>query len=80
VDTARAPTAYGIATLGGTLGVALAACCLRALVLIGPRNIPRLSDARLDLPVLFAAAVTILVGLLAGIVPAFSAGKTPSGV
>lgn len=65
-----------IGTLGGALGLVLAAWCLRTLVLIGPRDIPRLSEARLDLPVLvFAAAVTIVVALFAGIAPAFSAGK-----
>jgi putative ABC transport system permease protein len=65
-----------IGTLGGGLGLVLAAWCLRTLVLIGPRNIPRLSEARLDVPVLwFAAVVTILVALLAGVVPTFSAGK-----
>ena len=41
-----------IAVLGGGLGLVLAAWCLRTLVLIGPRNIPRLSDASLDVPVL----------------------------
>lgn len=65
-----------IAALGGGLGLVLAAWCLRTLVLIGPRNIPRLSEARLDVPVLvFGSAVTILVGLFAGVVPAFGAGK-----
>jgi putative ABC transport system permease protein len=65
-----------IAVQGGGLGLALAAWCLRTLVLIGPRNIPRLSDASLDLPVLlFGAAVTLLVGLFAGVAPAFTAGK-----
>ena len=65
-----------ISALGGGLGLVLAAWCLRTLVLIGPRDIPRLSEARLDVPVfLFGAAVTILVGLFAGVAPAFTAGK-----
>lgn len=65
-----------IAALGGGLGLALAAWCLRTLVLIGPRNIPRLSEVRLDVPVLlFGAAVTMLVGLFAGVAPAFTSGK-----
>src|ERR1700687_5986576 len=65
-----------IAALGGGLGLVLAAWCLRTLVLMGPPDIPRLSEARLDGPVfLFGAAVTILVGLFAGVAPAFTAGK-----
>jgi predicted permease len=65
-----------IAALGGGLGLLLAAGCLRTLALLGPRDIPRLSEARLDVPVfLFGTAVTILVGLLAGFAPAFTAGK-----
>lgn len=70
-----------IAALGGGLGLVLAAWCLRTLVLIGPRDIPRLSEARLDVPVfLFGAAVTILVGLFAGVAPAFTAGKVDLSV
>jgi len=65
-----------IAALGAGLGLVLADWCLRTLVLIEPRNIPRLSEARLDLPVLlFGAAVTILVGLFTGVAPAFTAGR-----
>ena len=65
-----------IAGLGGGLGLVLAAWCLRTLLQTGPRDIPRLSEARLDIPVfLFGAAVTILVGLFAGVAPAFTAGK-----
>ena len=65
-----------LGVMGGALGLVLAAWCLRTLILIGPRNIPRLSDATLDLPVLlFAAAISILVVLLAGLAPILNAGK-----
>lgn len=65
-----------VAAIGGALGLLLASWCLRTLVLIGPRDIPRLSEAALDLPVLvFATAITMAVGLLAGLAPVFSAGK-----
>jgi putative ABC transport system permease protein len=65
-----------VAGIGGALGLLLASWCLRSLVLIGPRDIPRLSEAALDLPVLvFATAITIVVGLLAGVAPVFSAGR-----
>jgi putative ABC transport system permease protein len=65
-----------IAAIGGALGLLLAGWCLRALILIGPRNIPRLTEATLDLPVLlFAAVISIAVGLLAGLAPVLNAGK-----
>jgi len=65
-----------VAVIGGALGLLLAAGCLRTLIVIGPRNIPRLSDAGLDVPVLlFAAGVSIVVGLLAGLAPVLSTGK-----
>ena len=65
-----------IAALGGALGLLLAGFCLRTLVLMGPTDIPRLSEATLDVQVLiFAAAVTMIVGLLSGIAPVFTARK-----
>ena len=65
-----------IAAIGGGLGLLLAKACLRALVLAGPTDIPRLSEAGLDWQVLiFAAAATIAAGLLAGIAPVFTARK-----
>ena len=65
-----------LAVIGGALGLLLAAWCLRTLILIGPRSIPRLTDATLDLPVLlFATVASILVGLLAGVAPLLNAGK-----
>jgi predicted permease len=65
-----------LAAIGGALGLLLAAWCLRTLILIGPRGIPRLTDATLDLPVLlFATVITILVGLLAGLAPILNTRK-----
>ena len=64
------------AGIGGTLGVLLAGACLRLLIATGPRNIPRLSEVSLDTTVLlFAAAITIAVGLLAALAPALAAGR-----
>jgi predicted permease len=65
-----------IAGFGGALGLLLAAWCLRALILIGPRNIPRLTEASLDVPVLlFATVISVVVGLLAGLAPVLQAGR-----
>jgi putative ABC transport system permease protein len=65
-----------IAVIGGALGLLLAGWCLRTLILIGPRDIPRLTEATLDIPVLlFAAVISVAVGLLAGLAPVLNAGK-----
>ncbi|MDE3195207.1 MAG: FtsX-like permease family protein, partial [Acidobacteriota bacterium] len=65
-----------IALLGGILGLPIAFGCLRALIVMAPGNLPRVAEISLDVPVLlFAAAVTILTGLLAGIAPVFASTK-----
>jgi putative ABC transport system permease protein len=64
---------FVISAVGGAVGLLLAGVCLRALVLAGPRDIPRLWDAGLNLPVLFfTATVTVTTGLLAGLAPVLS--------
>jgi predicted permease len=65
-----------IAAIGGAVGLLFAGWCLRTLILIGPNDIPRLSEATLDIPVLlFAAVISVSVGLLAGLAPVLNAGK-----
>jgi putative ABC transport system permease protein len=65
-----------ITLLGGACGVLLAGVGLRAMETLGPRGIPRLSEASLNLPVLaFAAMLTLLVGLVCSLVPVISSGK-----
>jgi predicted permease len=60
-----------LAMLGGVVGIALAFGAVRLLVALEPGNLPRLQDITLDLPVLlFALGLTLLSGLLFGIVPA----------
>jgi putative ABC transport system permease protein len=70
--------------LGGGLGVLASAWGLDALVTIVPRDVPRLDDIRLDLPVLaFALLTTLVASLLAGIAPAvhaFGARRVASGI
>jgi predicted permease len=59
-----------LALLGGALGVGLAYGGLRLLVAIGPSNLPRLSEISIDTVVLgFAVAVSLLSGLLFGLIP-----------
>jgi predicted permease len=59
-----------LASLGGVLGIALAYGGLRALVALGPANLPRLAEIAID-PVVLGFAVTISVasGLLFGLIP-----------
>jgi putative ABC transport system permease protein len=59
---------------GGIVGVLLAWWGTRALRPLIPANVPRADGIGLDLPVLaFTAAVTIICGLMVGLVPALRA-------
>jgi predicted permease len=59
-----------LALIGGALGIGLAYLALRALIAIGPANLPRLSEISIDVVVLgFALAVSVISGLLFGFMP-----------
>jgi putative ABC transport system permease protein len=61
-----------LAFLGGAGALLLAAWGVKLLATLGPRNIPRLNEAALDLPVLgFTLAVALLTGLIFGMAPAW---------
>ena len=65
-----------ITLLGGAFGIVLAGFGLRAIEILGPRDIPRLSEASLNLPVLiFAVALTLTVALVCSLVPLVSSEK-----
>jgi len=65
-----------ISLVGGGLGILLAGLGLRAIEVLGPRDIPRLSEASLNVPVLsFAAALTVAVALVCSLVPMLSSSK-----
>ena len=60
--------------LGGVLGIALAIAGVRALGLMGAAGLPRATGIRIDAPVLgYAIGISILAGLLFGLVPAVRA-------
>ncbi|HEX8139652.1 MAG TPA: ABC transporter permease [Pyrinomonadaceae bacterium] len=60
-----------LALLGGAVGLFLAMWIVELLVALGPREIPRLDEAGLDAPVLlFTLVISIVTGLLFGLVPA----------
>jgi putative ABC transport system permease protein len=62
--------------VGGAFGIVLAGFGLRTIEVLGPRDIPRLSEAGLNLPVLiFAAALTLAVALVCSLVPLVSSDK-----
>ncbi len=73
-----------IAALGGSLGLGMAVVLRRALVaLVANRvNVPRLDEARLDLPVvLFTLGVSLATGFIFGVVPAIisTGGRSDAG-
>lgn len=60
-----------LATLGGIVGLAAAVVGTRLLVRIAPATIPNLDQVSVDGPVVaFAIAISMLTGLLFGLVPA----------
>ena len=61
---------------GGALGVLLARACINVLIRMAPGDLPHVSTVRLDLGVLgFAFAVTLLAGILFGLIPAVQSAR-----
>ncbi len=66
-----------LAALGGVAGVLLAHWTLAALARLGPRSVPWIDTLHLDLrATLFTGAVTLVVALLSGALPAWRAALT----
>jgi putative ABC transport system permease protein len=66
-----------LALVGGAAGVLLAYVGLRALVSLGPVSIPRLDETGINAAALaFSAIVSVLAGLLFGVLPALRASST----
>ncbi|HEX8680185.1 MAG TPA: ABC transporter permease, partial [Chthoniobacterales bacterium] len=65
-----------LAVMGGIVGVFLAYWGIRLLVAFGPDNIPRLSEITIDPRVLaFTFGVSLLTGVLFGLIPALQASR-----
>ncbi len=66
--------------LGGAAGVGLAYAALKLLVALAPAGLPRLDEISIDTrTVLFALAISVLSGLLFGLIPVFRyAGIRPA--
>ena len=66
-----------LAGIGGVTGVMLAYGALRLILARAPIDLPRLDEVHLDLRVLlFTAAISLLAGLLFGILPAWRMSRT----
>src|SRR5579864_3909128 len=66
-----------IALAGGALGVLLAYAAVRALVASAPVDLPRLDEVHLDFRALvFALVVSLVAGLLFGLIPAWRAARS----
>jgi putative ABC transport system permease protein len=65
-----------LSLVGGTVGLLLAGWGVRLLLALAPPDLPRLSDVSLDGRVLaFTALVTLLTGVIFGLIPAWQATK-----
>lgn len=61
-----------LGVLGGVLGLGLAYAAIRILIAKGPETLPRLNEIGIDPLVLaFATAVSLLSGMLFGLIPVF---------
>ena len=66
-----------VAFLGGAAGMLLALWGISLLVSLKPANLPRLSNVGIDGTVLlFTLAVSLITGIVFGLVPAWSASRT----
>jgi predicted permease len=66
-----------IALAGGALGLMLAYAAVRGLVASAPVDLPRLEEVHLDFrALLFAFAVSLVAGLLFGLIPAWRAARS----
>jgi putative ABC transport system permease protein len=66
-----------ISFAGGVAGFALASIAVRALVAAAPVDLPRLDEVHLDYrALLFAFAISLLSGLLFGLIPAWRASRS----
>ena len=65
-----------LAVVGGTVGLLLAFWCIDLLVSLKPANLPRLAEIGINHTVfLFTLAVSVVTGLLFGVVPALQVSK-----
>jgi predicted permease len=67
---------FVLGLLSGTAGLAAGYGCLQAMLALAPANFPRIKDVTIDGPVLlFTLALSLVTGLLFGLLPALQAGR-----
>ncbi len=70
-----------LALAGGAAGLLLGRWCVAALIALRPQHLPRLDEVRLDPYVFgFAAGMSLLAGILFGLIPAMRAGRADWGL
>jgi predicted permease len=75
---ARLTESLILAVTGGMAGIALAFLGVRLLLAIAPANVPRLEEVRISIPVLlFAVALSMIVAVAFGILPALRSLRVP---
>lgn len=66
-----------LSLIGGAVGLALAVWVVRALVVLLPKDTPRVEEIKLDYGVvLFTLGTSLLTGIIFGLAPAFQAART----
>jgi putative ABC transport system permease protein len=69
-----------LSVIAGALGVFLAFWCVRALLLLNPAGVPQLRPIEVDTTtLLFSVALSILTGLVFGLIPAIQASTPQLG-
>ncbi len=70
-----------LAVAGGAAGLVLGRWCVAALIALRPEHLPRLDEVGLDPYVFaFAAGMSLLAGILFGLIPAMRAGRAGWGL
>ncbi len=66
-----------LSLLGALGGAALAMLCTRGLLALGPPDLPRTGDIRVDATaLLFSVGLASVIGIACGLIPALRAGRT----
>jgi predicted permease len=68
-----------LSVAGGTFGLAIAGGALKAIIAFGPKEIPRMAEARIDSTVLlFTFVLTFFASLISGLAPALRNTAAPA--
>jgi len=66
-----------LSLIGGAAGLAAAVWVVRAIVVLMPKDTPRVEEIKLDYSVvLFTLGISLITGIVFGLAPAFQAAKT----